>query len=533
MVIGVISCGVTGRLPFDPSRMKGKRTGERAGDGGNMPPESVLPMNKNPADHGAITVSALASKIDHALKNGLPDRFVVVGEISSLAHRTHYYFSLKDDQAVISAVVFASSARKMGYTPIHGDSVIARGRVEYYAPGGRISLIVTSMMPVGEGGLQRRYKELCDTLRNRGWFDPSQKHELPSFPRRIAVVTSKDGAAVQDVINTLGKRCPCIEIVIVDVRVQGERAVSEIVRAISMLNHRAGELCIDAILLTRGGGSLEDLWAFNEIKVAEAIHESELPIVAAIGHETDTTIAELVADQRCATPTQAAMVLSPDREALEEQLSSVVDRLQRAVGSELRYLRQRLEALTSSRSMSDPREIISVHRDRLSASCDRLLLSARDKIGNQRAQLDRVAIKLARLQPSSVHARREEHLRMVHQRLERVMTRSISRRKDELVSISRELHAIGPAQVLSRGFSVTSRPDGSLVRSIAEVKNGEALVTTLMDGKVHSLVQSPQNGKAKGEPDSPDPRLKPKIAAPLRRSSKAKPTDRDQLDLFR
>ncbi len=497
--------------------MKSKQTGERAGARDKPSLVSVLGQGN------AITVSQLAVRIDHAIKAGLPDRFEVVGEISSLSHRTHYYFSLKDDRSVIGAVLFASSARRMPYTPTHGDSVIAKGRIEYYAPSGRISLIVTSMTPVGAGDLEAQYKQRCDELRKLGWFDPATKQTLPTFPRRIAVVTSKDGAAVADVIDTMGKRCPSIELVIVDVRVQGESAKGQITNAIIKLNAHAEALGIDAILLTRGGGSLEDLWAFNELEVAQAIHDSTVPIVAAIGHETDTTIAELVADERCATPTQAAMRLAPDRQALREQLSSLRSRLDRTVRSELRYEKQRLDTITSSRSMSDPRQVIAIHRDRLDTFTDRLTSATTSAVASSRSKLDRIALGLARHQPAAAHARREERLAQLGDRLGRVMGRMIAAKADELDAFARELCAIGPAQVLARGFTVTTASDGSLIRSAADTSPGQTIITTFADGKVRSRVE--------GGSGPSDPRLA-KTPMPKRKAKANNKPNPDQQELF-
>jgi len=516
---------MTGRLPFNPDRMKSKKTGQEAGQqtgkrAGARDDQSLVSVLGSAK---AITVSQLAVKIDHAIKAGLADRFEVIGEISSLSHRTHYYFSLKDDKAVIGAVLFASAAKRMPYTPTHGDSVIAKGRIEYYAPSGRISLIVTSMTPVGAGDLEAQYKQRCDELRERGWFDPATKQPLPTFPRRIAVVTSKDGAAVADVIDTMGKRCPSIELMVVDVRVQGESAKGQIANAIVKLNAHAGRLGIDAILLTRGGGSLEDLWAFNEMEVAQAIHDSSVPIVAAIGHETDTTIAELVADERCATPTQAAMRLSPDRQALHEQLCSLRSRLDRTVRSELRYEKQRLDAITSSRSMSDPRQVIAIHRDRLDAFTDRLRGAAGVSIGARRSKLDRIALTLARHQPAAAHARREERLAGLADRLGRVMRRKIASKRDELGSISRELCVIGPAQVLARGFTVTATEDGALVRSANDTSPGQTIITAFADGKVRSSVE--------GGSGPSDPRLA-KTPMPKRKSTSRNKPNPDQQELF-
>ena len=522
---------VTARLPFNPNRMKSKQTGKRAGNGGDKPPASVLDQS---GSNAPMTVSQLATKIDHAIKMGIEGSVTVIGEISSLSHRTHYYFSLKDDRSLIGAVVFASSAKRMQYVPKHGDSVIAKGRVEYYAPSGRVSLIITSLTPVGQGALEEQLKLRLEKLRLDGWFDQEKKKALPFFPRCVAVVTSKDGAAVADVINTFAKRCPGIELMVVDVRVQGDQARGQISHAISQLNSNADHLGVDAIILTRGGGSLEDLWAFNELEVAQAIYSSQLPIVAAIGHETDTTIAELVADERCATPTQAAMRLSPDRVALYEQLGSIKSRLDRTLQSELRYERQRLDTIVASRALAGASQLIGMYRDRLDAQLDQLDGRIQTYLSQKRTRLDQLAIRLTRHQPAAAHARRQERLKQVSDRLDRVMNRAIEVRREELFSISRELHAIGPAQVIARGYSVSAKADGSLVRSIDDLTTGEIMMTTLADGKLRSQVIGDEQPQCQsGHQSSP---LGPASKAPPRGSKrKLGKQDRanpDQMGLF-
>lgn len=512
---------MTGRLPFDPNRMKGAKTGQRAGSGGDTPLASVLEQANSDQP---LTVSQLASGIDQALRTGLPASVVVEGEISSLSHRTHYYFSLKDDRAVIGAVFFASAAARSATQPQHGQRVIAKGRVEFYAPSGRVSLIVTSITPVGAGALEQRYKQLVEQLRAQGWFDPDSKKPLPSFPRRVAIVTSKDGAAVQDVIDTFARRCPAIELIVVDVRVQGESAKGQISAAIRSLNNRSEELNIEAIIVTRGGGSLEDLWAFNEPEVAQAIHDSVLPIVAAIGHETDTTIAELVADERAATPTQAAMRLSPDRSALIEQLGSLENRVARAIQTRMRFERQSLQRITSSRAMSDPRVLIRIQRDRLRALQDRARSGLRHRVAHQRTALDRLAIRLTRVQPAAVHARRQERIEQISARLLRVMARAVGQRREVLESTARELHAIGPAQVLARGFSLTLGPDGKALRSISDAPPGTSLETVLRDGRVRSRVD--------GGDRAADPRLASTNPEPRRARRPAKPRSPEGPGLF-
>ncbi len=483
---------MTGRLPFDPSRMK---TGKRAGAEGGNPSASG---NSTPPN--TLSVSQLAARIDNALKTQIRGRIVVAGEISSLTHRTHWYFSLKDAHAVVGAVVFSSVARKIAYTPKHGDSVIATGRLEFYAPSGRVSFIIETMSPAGEGDLQAKYRALCDQLRTLGWFDPLTKNMLPAFPRRVAAVTSQTGAALQDVINTMGKRCPAVDLIVVDVRVQGDSAASQIAHAVQMLNAQRDALGIDAILITRGGGSLEDLWAFNERQVAQAIHDSVLPVVAAIGHETDTTIAELVADERCATPTQAAMKLTPDREALAEQLASIHQRLRTGVRHAIGYRRQSLQGIAGSRALASPQRIVEIQRDRVAALEHRLKHVAQARISTARRRLDTVRVELSRHQPAALHARRVEYLAG----LDRLLTRAIQTRirctRDQLIAVDRELHAIGPMRVLARGFSVTQTADGQLVRNPSQVGAGEMLTTHVAEGVVRSKVV----GKGKKPPKPPE-----------------------------
>ncbi|MCA9289351.1 MAG: exodeoxyribonuclease VII large subunit, partial [Phycisphaerales bacterium] len=315
---------MTARLPFDPGKMRG--TPPAHAGSSNSPSE---PAAKPPVDR-PMSVAALAGLIAGALET-LPRPVRVAGEISGLRDRTHWYFDLKDADAVVSCVMFASAARKAGFVPENGQAVVAGGRVEFYAKGGKVSLICDRLEPVGAGALELAFRKLVGEIRALGWFDPERKRALPTFPRRIAVVTSRTGAALQDVLDTARRRCPAVDIAVVDVRVQGDRAAGEVAAAIEWLGRRHTHLGIDAILVTRGGGSMEDLWAFNEKPVAAAIVACPVPVVAAIGHETDVTIAELVADERAATPTQAAMRLIPDRAALGEQVEAVASALRGSI----------------------------------------------------------------------------------------------------------------------------------------------------------------------------------------------------------
>lgn len=478
---------------------------------------------------GVLTITQLAARIDSAIKGGVPGRVRVVGEISNVSNRTHWYFSLKDEGALISAVVFASSARKLRVLPTQGDRVIATGRLDFFAPSGRVSLIVDELEPVGQGNLERELKARVEALRERGWLDPESKRSLPVFPRAIAVVTSKDGAAVQDVIDTARRRCPAVALHIVDVRVQGERAASEVAEAVRLLSVNARNLGIDAILVTRGGGSLEDLWAFNELPVAEAIRNASVPVVAAIGHETDTTIAELVADWRAATPTQAAMRLIPDRAALEEQLDAQARRIATATRQHAIAERKRLSMLANRPALRDPARVLDAHRDRLLSLTRRVDAATRACVLHAERRLHRAAARLERHRPGVIQARREESLNALEDRLARSIRTRLRLNAEALDALHRELHAVGPDQVLARGFSVTTTVDGRLVRNPSEVQPGDEILTRLSAGLIRSGVLRDGHPSILSNPTPPQPIPD---RPPARRRPKPPPPDERQMGLF-
>lgn len=409
-----------------------------------------------------LTVSQLAAKIEGALKLNLAAPVRFVGEVTGFRDRTHWYFDLKDAGAVVCCVMFQSVARRVGFVPGNGQQVVARGLVEFYAKSGKVSVILDSLSPVGAGALELAYKALCAELKGLGYFDIEAKTALPTFPRRIAIVTSRTGAALQDVLVTMRKRCPAVGVLVVDVRVQGERAAGEIAAAIAHLDANAEKLGIDAILITRGGGSLEDLWAFNERVVADAVFACRVPIVAAIGHETDTTIAELVADERCATPTQAAMRLTPDTGALLHQLESLGARLSGNLVRMAKFDRQRLLGVARHPFFMNPRSLIERAAERLERS------------------------------RKSLHAAlcgaTDCDLAPWEQRLTRAIQGRLARARQCAESTERQLEIVAPGQVLARGFSITTGPNGRVVRAAAEVKPGDVVQTRVAEGGFRSVV---------------------------------------------
>ena len=506
------------RAPFDPSKMRAPaslfESHEHADEGAGADPSGSPPAApahpKPPKGAGAgrddrYTVTQLAALINGALRAGLPARVSVVGEISGFKDQTHWWFRLKDAGAVIECVMFASAARKHRSAPRDGDEVVARGRVEHYPKQGRTQLYVDRIEPIGAGALEQQFRALCAEIKALGWFDPERKQPLPRFPRRVAVVTSRTSAAVQDVIDTFRRRAPFIPILLVDVRVQGAQAAGEIARAIERVGRERERLGVDAILLTRGGGSIEDLWAFNERAVAEAIVRSPVPIVAAIGHETDTTIAELVADERAATPTQAAMRLAPDRAALLEQVEQLDARSRAMIGRLLDHQRERLRGLSRAPFLRDPRSLLQRRRESLAAAVRAGRAAIDGRLHRARSRVSSASARLARLRPEVALAERRARVREAERRLAGSVRVLVLRRREVMRGLARTLDATGPMNVLRRGYSVTTRADGRVVRGAGDAAEGDLIITRLADGQLLSTVgdHTPGSSSHATEPDSP------------------------------
>lgn len=477
---------MTDRLPFDPGRLAAR--------------PALAPSAPAESPDRPLRVAELAARIDASLRAGLPAKLTVVGEISGLVERTHLYFNLKDAEAVVACVMFASAARRLPFLPENGQEVVISGRVEFYARGGKVSFIVERLEPVGAGALDLAFRKLCEELRALGWFDPERKRPLPYFPRRIAVVTSATGAALQDVKDTVRRRCPAVDLLVIDVRVQGERAACEVCDAVRLLGRNHRTLGLDAILITRGGGSKEDLWSFNDRSMAEAIVKCPIPVVAAIGHETDITIAELVADERCATPTQAAMRLTPDRRELTREVGAAHARLRNAVDRLLRLERERLRSASRHPVFRDPAWMLHRARASLADAAHRLAAASRDSLRDAQRRVEVATVRVERIRPTVRLAAARGRLLHAGSRLHGLMSARVRESRIRLDGLDRQLGAVGPRAVLSRGYSWTEREDGRLVRSVQDVRPGERVRTQLADGQVTSIVE------AGGAGPRPEPR---------------------------
>ncbi len=452
-----------GYLPFDPDKIK--------------TPDKPKPARRerarrDPAED-ALTVSEVTAKIKAVLEAHTERPLRVVGEISNFNDRGHWYFSLKDESDVLSCVMWSSAAKKVSFAPERGLSVIATGRLDYFGPQGRLQLYVDRLDPVGAGALELRFQQMCDALREKGWFAQEIKRPLPAFAQHVAVVTSATGAAVQDVIKTARQRWAGCRLSVVDVRVQGEGAKDEIAAAIRALDANREALGIDAIVVTRGGGSMEDLWAFNEMVVAEAIHDCRVPVVAAIGHETDLTIAELVGDLRCSTPTQAAVAVVPDGAVEAERVEQLDSRLLGGMKRRAEHAQLKLTAIERMEVFRSPTGVIDLKRRDLAHIQQHLGALLKGRLGQAQKQTESTQV-----------------------RLDSVLKAAWRRRCEALEAMAKQLGAIGPRRVLERGYSFTTDLEGRLLTSIEGLGAGDRVRTRLADGAFESEIDRIEEGGA-------------------------------------
>lgn len=326
----------------------------------------------------------------------------ISGEISNFTnhYRTgHLYFTIKDDSAAVRAVMFNSSAKRLKFMPEDGMKVIARGRVSVYEASGQYQLYVDDMQPDGVGALNLAYEQLKEKLQKEGLFSELHKKPLPPYPEKVGVITSPTGAAVRDIINVLGRRFPYAEIVFCPVLVQGDGAHLQLTDAVNMFN---SERAADVIIIGRGGGSIEDLWEFNDEGLARAVYNSDIPVISAVGHETDFTICDFVADMRAPTPSAAAELAVPDANELQYALSALKNRMFLNVSSGIADRRSRLEYLTSKGALKSPDEMLSNRSQRLDTAFSKMLSSYENRIGGKKVEFISAATALSKLDPMSV-----------------------------------------------------------------------------------------------------------------------------------
>ncbi|MCS2155995.1 exodeoxyribonuclease VII large subunit [Scandinavium sp. H11S7] len=440
-----------------------------------------------PSQSPAIfTVSRLNQSVRLLLEREMGQVWIS-GEISNFSQPSsgHWYFTLKDDNAQVRCAMFRNSNRRVTFRPQHGQQVLVRANITLYEPRGDYQIIVESMQPAGEGLLQQKYEQLKALLSAEGLFDQQFKQPLPTPAHCVGVVTSKSGAALHDILHVLKRRDPSLPVVIYPTSVQGDDAPGQIVRAIERANQR--EEC-DVLIVGRGGGSLEDLWSFNDERVARAIFASRIPVVSAVGHETDVTIADFVADLRAPTPSAAAEMVSRNQQELLRQVQSAQQRLEMAMdyfianrNRRFSQLQHRLQQQHPQLRLARQQTVLDRLRQRMNFALDNQL-----KKNTQRQQ--RVIQRLNQQNPQPRIYRAQTRIQQLEYRLAQTLRAQLSTTRERFGSAVTHLEAVSPLSTLARGYSVTTAADGKLVKKTKQLNAGDTLTTRLEDGVVESEV---------------------------------------------
>ena len=501
-----------GQMSFTDALRGIQDAADDAGTPPSPPPPSPPPVvnEETPpeTDPRPLSVTEACRRVNLALEtieSGEP--FEVEGEVGDCSLRDHWYFTLKDGGGSKLSCAFFSFRRRMDRNasePRVGMKMVATGRPELYAKGGRLSFVVTRLREAGLGDLHQRFERLKGELRDRGWFDADQRIPLPTFARRILVLTSPDAAALRDVVETARRRWPGMELLLAPIRVQGDQATPEIARAVRLARKQAASLGADAIVLTRGGGSLEDLWCFNEESVATAIHESRVealaahraggappvPLVAAIGHESDVSIAELVADHRASTPTQAMMELVPEESEQREYLDGRASRLGLLLERIMERARGRCEVAARHEILRRPERMVEPHRRRMDEAGRELTVAVGRLVERADRRLERLGTRLLTVRPDRRINEESTRLDRAKHALGRVLSARIDSHRTRLDHLSGQLRVVGPESILARGYALVLDGSGQPVRAAGDLATGDVLTTRFQKGAAQVRVES-------------------------------------------
>lgn len=430
------------------------------------------------------------SQLNYSVKQMLEVEFGsvwLIGEISNFSQPVsgHWYLTLKDEQAQVRCAMFRMKNMRVNFRPQNGMQVLVRANVSLYEPRGDYQVIIETMQPAGDGLLQQQFEQLKMKLAGLGLFAQEHKKPIPTFVKRVGIVTSSSGAALQDILHILQRRDPTLEVVIYPTLVQGKEATADIVKMIELANRR--QEC-DVLIVGRGGGSLEDLWCFNEEAVAWAIYHSQIPVISAVGHETDVTIADFVADLRAPTPSAAAELVSRDQQELLRQLQHHSDKVNLAFDrlwseklARFDRLQLRLQAQHPQRQLQQRLQQLSHLEKQLKQQMEQLLLRKQQRWKNTLQRMERNPL------PYRISAQ-IQHLHKLEQRLSYAIEKNISQRRLQFQTLCTQLDGLSPLSILARGYSVTQNQQGKALLSTQDISIGETIVTRLAQGKVVSQV---------------------------------------------
>lgn len=407
-------------------------------------------------------------------------------ELSNLSRPAsgHLYFSLKDDRAQVNAAMFRGRNQLLRFQPRNGLQVLVRARVSLYVPRGSYQLVIEHMEEAGEGRLRQEFERLKALLQQEGLFEPERKRPLPTLPRQIGVITSPSGAALHDILQVLRRRCPQIPVLIYPSAVQGQDAPAQLRAALALANAR--QEC-DVLILGRGGGSLEDLWAFNDEQLARDVAASAIPVVSAVGHEVDSALTDFTADLRAPTPSAAAELVGPDLSRVAQQLGLQQQRLARAMSRTLSLPLEQLRHL--QRRLRHPREQLEQYAQQLDELDGRLRRALHQRLEQQRSHLHYLERRLRSQSPSATLLRARQQLDSQRRRLDAAIQRRLQKRQDQLATLGHRLHTSSPLATLGRGYAIGFKQEQAL-RSVSQVSAGERIMVRLADGRLEADVVS-------------------------------------------
>lgn len=431
-------------------------------------------------------VSELNRLIRRTLENSFGSIWLE-GELSNVRRPSsgHYYLTIKDASSQISGVLFRGNQRNVKFEPADGMKVRVSGDISVYEPSGTYQIIIRGMEEAGKGALQEQFEKLKQKLLQEGLFASERKVPLPLLPQHVGIVTSRTGAAVRDILNVVNRRFPNLHIVLAPVRVQGEGAAAEIAGAIDMLNQRGG---LDVMIVGRGGGSLEDLWCFNEEIVARAIARSKIPVISAVGHEIDYTISDFVSDLRAPTPSAAAELVVGCKDAFEDDLRRHGAALNRALREMILAMRNRLLAVSGSQIFSEPRNMVKQYLQQVDSLAMRMQHSLEMSVNEQRRSLQSLSQQLKALSPAVISRQYIQRMESLLMRMNHALRISTQGQAQDLQRLSEKLMALSPKSVLSRGYSVTMDESGKAIQKVSTLEKGQRVVTLLEDGSFEAEV---------------------------------------------
>lgn len=437
-------------------------------------------MQNNPTDRQIYSVSQLNRSVRQLLETQLPLLWVE-GEISNFARPAsgHWYLSLKDDQAQVRCAMFRNANQRVNFQPANGTQILVRCRAGLYEGRGEYQLIIEHMEEAGTGALQRKFEQLKQQLANEGLFDNQHKQPMPTAVSHIGVITSATGAAIKDILSVLDRRFPAIKVSIFPTAVQGEQAAGQIVDALAMANQQSQ---CDALIVGRGGGSLEDLWPFNEESVARAIFNSKIPIVSAVGHEVDFTIADFVADLRAPTPSAAAELLSPDGQDLLDQFMGFEILLSEALIRKIRQLEQRADFL--QKRLQHPGRKLQQQSQHMAQLRIRLQRAIAAQLQQQRAQMDQLQNKLLGQSPEQTIIHGQQRITQSVKQLMRSMQQQLANKQTKTDQAMHLLDTVSPLSTLGRGYAIIRDQHNAVIKTVKEVKSGDQLISQLADGEI-------------------------------------------------